>query len=262
MTRGTWLRRLSRGAGPRARLVCFPHAGGTASFFRSWAPSVPSDVELHAVRYPGREDRLLEEPATTMRELVEPIARDCLPLLDRPLVLFGHSMGASIAHEVAVVLETRYGVPPASLVVSSQPGPGHVPPEGSRAQQGDAELIESIGLLGGTEAAALQDPELRELVLPAIRADYRLIEQYWASPHTLTGVSAPVVVYHGNADPGVGRDAVEAWSTVARSTFDTRCFEGGHFYLVDHAQEVLDDLFARLDLTPRTVEPAPTEDMP
>lgn len=193
----------------------------------------------------------MEEPATTMRELVEPIARD------QPLVLFGHSMGASVAHEVAVRLETEHGAPPASLVVSSQPGPGHRPTSGGRAQQSDAELIESIGLLGGTEAAALQNPELRELVLPAIRADYRLMEQYWASSRMGIGVSASLVAYHGSADPDVGRDAVEAWSTVARSTFGTRCFEGGHFYLVDHTQDVLDDLFARLDLTPAPSYPLP-----
>ncbi|MFE7271041.1 thioesterase II family protein [Streptomyces sp. NPDC057623] len=242
----TWLRTVKRSIDPRVRLVCFPHVGGAASFFAPWEKLTPADVELIGVRYPGREDRLLDPFAETVRELAEPIARACSGLLDKPLALFGHSMGASVAHETARCLEREYGASVAALFVSGRPGPGRQETGGRYAEAGDDELVELIGLLGGTEAAALAHPELRELVLPAIRADYRLLARYRAP---LTELAAPVVVYCGDADPDLDQDAVEAWSAVAGSTFDVRRFGGGHFYLTDQAPALLDDLFARLKPT-------------
>lgn len=238
-----WLRNVIRSSRSSARLVCFPHVGGGASFFTPWADLTPSDVELMAVRYPGREDRLLEEPAVTMRELAEPIAQECAELLDQPLAFFGHSMGASVAYEVALRLQQNHGAALSGLFVSGRPGPGRDEVSRRYGEIGDAELLESIGVLGGTQAEVFENPELRELVLPAIRADYRLITRYRAPSTRLT---APIVAYYGNADPDLDEGSVAAWATVTGSSFTFRAFVGGHFYLVEHTQALLDDLFTRL----------------
>lgn len=239
-----WFRILKHCPNPGIRLVCFPHAGGAASFFRPWAPFVPDGVELVAVRYPGREDRLLDPPVETMEGLAEPIARACSRFTDAPLVFFGHSMGASVAAEVAQRLQPTYGTTLAALFVSGRAGPGRQKPSGL-AEVSDAELVASVGLLGGTNPQAFEDPELLELILPPIRADYRLIDRY-EPPVTGAGVDAPVVAYYGNQDPRVDGHAVEAWSSVTRSTFTTRAFDGGHFYLADQPGALLEDLFTRL----------------
>src|SRR5689334_14969295 len=95
-----WFRRYRRVTDPRLRLVCFPHAGGSASAYRSWAALLPSDVDMLAVQYPGRQDRLAEPCLVAMEQLTDAIVTALAPLCDRPLALFGHSMGASLAHEV------------------------------------------------------------------------------------------------------------------------------------------------------------------
>ena len=105
-----WFRSIRRQAKPEARLVCFPHAGGSASFFLDWADLMPAGVELLAVRYPGREDRILDPPAGSMDALVEPLLQACSALSDVPLAFFGHSMGAVVAHEVAQRLGDRKSV--------------------------------------------------------------------------------------------------------------------------------------------------------
>lgn len=241
-----WLRVVKPSADPRARIVCFPHAGGAASFYQTWGPFVPDGVELRAVRYPGREDRLLDPLARTMEELVAPAVAECLPLLDRPLALFGHSMGASVAFEVARRLQEAHGARIAALFVSGRSGPGRESlPEQSYATAPDHELVRHLKELGGSETAALDHPDLLELVLPAIRADYRIVEEYRADPAGAV-LDAPVVAYYGDADEDVDAGSAAAWAPVTRASFTARAFAGGHFYLADHRDALLRDLLSRL----------------
>jgi pyochelin biosynthetic protein PchC len=240
-----WVRVLKQRSNPHARLICFPHAGGGASFFHPWTKIAPDDMEIIAVRYPGREDRLLDPFAETMEDLVEPIARSCSRFLDEPIAFFGHSMGASVAYEVALRLQAEHGATLTALFVSGRAGPEYEQGKLKRLSGAiDAVLIEEVGQLGGTNEQAFADVELRDLILPAIRADYRLIERY-AATHGGT-VGAPVVAYYGNQDEELDADSVAAWARVTRSTFGMQDFEGGHFYLLDHAQALLDDLSDRL----------------
>lgn len=241
-----WLRVVKPSAEPRTRIVCFPHAGGAASFYRAWGPSLPDGVELLAVRYPGREDRLLEPPARTMEALVAPVVAECLPLLDRPLAFFGHSMGASVAFEAARRLQEAHGARITALFVSGRSGPGRESvPEQSYATAPDRELVRHLKELGGTETAALDHPDLLELVLPAVRADYRIVEEYRADPAGAV-LDVPVVAYYGDEDADTDAGSVAAWAPVTRASFTARAFEGGHFYLTDQQAGLLRDVLSRL----------------
>lgn len=247
MTGDRWLRCLRPLPEPGVRLVCFPHAGGAASFFLPWAEALPEGVELLAVRYPGRQDRIAEPFAATMEELVDALTPACAPLLDRPVVFFGHSMGASVAYEVAVRLAADRSPGVALLCVSSRHGPGAAPPRRFPAHVDDEEFVARLLALGGTEQQALAHPELRRLILPGIRADYRLLETYEPSAVTLPSL---VVGYYGTSDQHVPEPAVRAWETVAGSGFDLRPFEGDHFYLKDCWRDLGDDIATRLFQAP------------
>lgn len=171
-----WFRVHRRAADPRLRLVCFPHAGGTAQLFHGWPALLPTDVEVLAVRYPGRQDRLAEACIEDMATLADTIEDALRPWLDRPLALFGHSMGACVAYEVALRLETR-GMVPEHLLVSAHEAPGWA----ERVALHDADdetLITHVRHLGDLHSEAYDIPELRDLLLPALRSDYRLIEGY------------------------------------------------------------------------------------
>lgn len=200
------------------------------------------------MRYPGREDRLLEPFAESMEELADGVLQAVSSLSDAPVAFFGHSMGASVAYEVALRLGARSGPWPAALFLSGRCGPGRDRTRGL-ANASDAELIDDVVGMGGTDAQAFADPELRELVLPVIRADYGLVERYRSripSPE----LDVPVVVYYGDTDPALDGDSVAAWQAVTRGPFRVRRFTGGHFYLADHAHALVDDLLARLDSLP------------
>lgn len=192
-TTSIWLRRYASPAPPRVRLLCLPHAGGSATFFHSWGRALGEDVEVLTARYPGRQERIAETPLTSIEELADAFAAELRPYLDVPLALFGHSMGASVGYEVALRLEAHHRTALALLMVSCRKPPHLLTPrtwrlsgtpEG-RARTGrlygaDAELVEEVRRLGGTDAALLEDEGMRELLLPAIRADFEAVDRYTA----------------------------------------------------------------------------------
>src|SRR5262249_18445041 len=148
-------------------------------------------------------------------------------LADRPLAFFGHSMGAVLAYEVGLRLR-REGVTLARLYASGRRAPSKYRPE-TVHEQGDERIIAELKHLSGTEAGLLDDPEALEMVMPAIRSDYRAIETYRPVPDQL--LTCPVVAIIGDKDPRVDLDEARAWADHTTGPFDLRVFLGGHFYL-------------------------------
>lgn len=239
-----WFRRYRQVAWPRLRLVGFPHAGGAPHLFRSWPARLPSDVELLAVCYPGRHDRLAEPVLDRMEPLADQIARALGPFTERPLGLFGHSFGALVAYEVAVRLGAR-GAAPAALFVSAHPAPGRTAPADG-AVLTDEELLHEVAGIGGLPPAVLADPRLRELVMPAIRADYEVLRTY--RPEAPAVIEAPIVGYCGDDDPVAGPADLTAWAALTTGRFDARVLPGGHFYLTSCEDRVVADVHRRLEL--------------
>ncbi len=228
------------------RLVAFPHAGGAASFFRPWAGELPASVELLAVQYPGRADRLSEAVIDRMDRMADLVAEALLGLLDRPLLLFGHSLGAAVAFEVALRLRSRAA--PAGLAVSGQRGPSVMEP-GDRHLWPDELLWDDVRKLNGTAASVLDHPELTRMVLPYLRSDHRLLETY--RPRPASSLDCPITALVGDRDPELTVDHARRWAEVTRGAFDLRVFPGGdHFYLVGRRSEVVDHVLGFLGVPP------------
>ncbi|WP_162002592.1 thioesterase [Streptomyces sp. CB01881] len=226
------IRRLTTPGRPRARLVCFPHAGGSANFFRPWADLVPMDTELWAVQYPGRHDRIAAPCLDEMTAMVG----DVLPGLEAaerlPTVLFGHSMGAAIAYECS----RRLSETPRLLVLSGRGGPGRSMGE-ELADKSDADLVSALGELGELDPALLEHPDLLDLVMPLLRADCRLSESYLPDPDRPT--DAPVLACVGDRDPLVSEDDILAWEKSTTGSFTHCVYPGDHFYLREHAPALI-----------------------
>lgn len=234
-----WIRRYSAAPDSKIRLLCLPHAGGSASFFVSVARSLAPDIEVLAVQYPGRQDRRSEPCVESISELADRL----LPVLldswtDRPLALFGHSMGSSVAFELAGLLEQESGTAaPAALLVSGRRAPSRLTDTDNVHQRSDAALIAEVKRLAGTDARLLGDEEIMRLALPALRADYRAAETY--RPQRVHKVNCPVVALVGDEDPRVPIDEARAWRQHTSADFDLRVFPGGHFYLADRSADVI-----------------------
>jgi surfactin synthase thioesterase subunit len=237
-----WFQRFKPAPEAGIRLVCLPHAGGSATFFLETAKSLHPDIDVLSVQYPGRQDRWRETAVESVDELADRIAAELAPWSDTPLALFGHSLGALLGFEVARRL-TAAGRPPAALFASSFRAPSILRREPAHLLS-DPDLVRELTRLGGTDARVLQDEELRELALPAIRADYRAVDSYRYRPGP--PLTCPVTVLTGREDPKVAPHEAEAWRPHTTGDFEVVTFAGGHFYLMDHNAGVTGLVAARL----------------
>lgn len=228
---------------PRAavQLICFPHAGGAASYFREWGRDVPAGVELLVAQYPGREDRLADDTISDLHVLADLAAEALLQTADRPCLLFGHSMGALMAFEVALRMQ-RTGRAPLHVFASAQNAPGHRAPSALH-QADDAELVRELQELGGTDAAIAAEPELLELLLPSVRSDYQAVETY--RPRSGSMLACPVTAAYGDQDPHVDHAGMVAWSEVTTASAEVLRFRGDHFYLRTQQAQLLATMAAR-----------------
>ncbi|MGZ3102027.1 alpha/beta fold hydrolase [Streptomyces sp. H62] len=238
-----WLRRYQPSASPAVRLVCFPHAGGSASSFLPFTRQLPDRIEVVAVQYPGRQDRRGEPLIDTIEGLAEPLAGLLEAQAGPPVVLFGHSMGALVAYEVARALQQR-GAAPVRLVVSGRRAPAVDRPMTVHLYDDDR-LVEELRELDGTDSQVFADPELLRLVLPVIRNDYRAVAAYAHRPGA--PLECPLTVFTGAEDPSVTAAEAAAWHEAAASGVETRTFPGGHFFPYQRTAEVCGALVDTLE---------------
>jgi pyochelin biosynthetic protein PchC len=231
-------------------LICFPHAGGAASFYGSWSRSLPSSVELLAVQYPGREDRIRDDRIDGMGRLADLVAEALEPLRDGPPVaLLGHSMGAGVAYEVACRLERR-GRTPARLFVSGRPAPDRQR-RNAVHRASDEDLLTELRRLAPGNEILLDYPELAELMLPTVRSDFRLIESYEPCGAVL---ACPITAMLGDRDTEVAVSEAQGWRAFTRGGFTMKVFPGDHFYLISLRAQLIDWVLRSLDgvtTTPR-----------
>ncbi|MEV8505704.1 alpha/beta fold hydrolase [Actinoplanes sp. NPDC051475] len=239
----TWLRRFAPASDATMSLVCLPHAGGSASFYFPVSRALAPAIDVVAVQYPGRQDRRHEPNIDSLTELADRIVDALSPSDGRPFALFGHSMGAVLAYEVALRL-TAAGLPaPSRLFLSGRRAPSRHRDDRVHLMS-DRDILAQIRRLNGTEAAALDDPDIRDMILPVMRSDYRAVETY---RHDSSRVLAcPVTVLTGDRDPLVTIEEARAWEEHTSGTTELVVLPGGHFYLVEQSERVLDLIRRRL----------------
>jgi surfactin synthase thioesterase subunit len=228
-----WCRRYRPSPSATARLVCLPHAGGSASFFLPMAAALSPAVDVVAIQYPGRQDRRTEQPLTDVHALADRIHGILLRQPPLPVTFFGHSLGAIIAFETTRRLDTG-GRTPVHLFASGRRAPS-CHREESLLRDDDA-IIAEIRSLNGTAADLLDNSELMHAALPALRADYQAARTYRCAPGVTVG--CPVTVLTGDCDPRTTIAEASGWAGHTTRTCTVHKFAGGHFFVTAHATEI------------------------
>jgi surfactin synthase thioesterase subunit len=236
--------------GHRTSLLVLPHAGGSAHTYMQWRAELSPDVHLFIGQYPGRGARFTEPLPGSLDDLVGPIVAG-LPSDTHDLVVLGHSMGSLVAFEVARALAAA-GRPPRAFVASAcrapfLPNPSPVNP----ARLDDDELVAVVKSRGGTDDGILDEPELRDIVLPSIRADFAIDDDY-RHAGDFPMLRCPLTVFGGAADPVVPVATLRRWVEVTDGPTAVEVLPGGHFYFQSQldrfmsiVNRVIDGAFAR-----------------
>lgn len=234
MSSRRWLRDAERGSGT-PRIVCCPHSGGSATFFHSWQQRVPPGTAVLPVQYPGRHERLTEPFASSVQEMADALA-DEVARDSSAVVLLGHSMGSSVAFEVARRLRTT-SIRVAGLIVSSHTPPT-VPVTSDIHLLPDDEMWRALAKLGGTEPEILEMVELREVYTPIVRADLTISAEY-VDPDATGSIDVPLIALAGTEDAIAPPESMIGWRDATTGPFALRTLEGDHFHLQNHGPEIL-----------------------
>jgi len=242
-------RRLKPVAEPRVRLVCVPYAGGAASLFHAWGPALPHDVELQAVQLPARQDRRREHAMTRVTAIVDVLAGAMTALPPVPTAIFGHSFGALVGFELARRLSAD-GAPPFCLIASARRAP-HLPLAHPPLHKlPDTDFFAGMNRYCGTPWDRLRDPDLVELALPALRADFEAIETFTYDARGPLDVST--VVLRGRRDTTMPLESALAWGEVVSREIRLHEIDAGHFFVDTHRSWVLERVTEALRTAPPT----------
>lgn len=227
------------------RLFCFPFAGGGVAAFRTWADELPEFVDVCSVELPGRDRLILEPPIESLALLLERLVGAVSHWIDLPYVMFGHSMGALLAFELVRRLTSAGKRPPTVLFVSAHRAP-HLPD--TREMIHDlprAKFIAALRELEGTPPDVLNNKELIDIYLPALKADFTLAETYTYTPgHPL---DCPILAFGGRDDFQVTEAEIAAWREQTTGDFQLRMLKGNHFFLQSSAKLLLYEIARELE---------------
>ncbi len=238
----SWTVPLMARSDPSLRMFFLPYAGGNARALGSIVAQLPHWIEPFGIELPGHGSRLREPAWTDLTALATELARVIMSPVGLDFALFGHSMGASLAFELARQLEAR-GRVPRMLFASGRAAP-HVPPRRAIHTYDDERFWEAIRAYGGTPDDTALSDDLRKLFLPILRADITACETYAPGPQAR--VACPVRVFCGDSDPVADLTEVSRWELHTTASFGLEIFDGGHFFVRERGLQVARAIEAEL----------------
>ena len=222
----------------KPQLLCLPFAGAGASFFNEWKP-IPGRLDVVPVQLPGREKRFCEPCYTDVFEATSGLVSEVSELIDpeRDVIVFGHSLGAVLAYELTHALARKGNCRIAGLAVSGSPDPW-TPRKERATGLNDEDFLGRVSEFAGYTHTALEDPLMRELLLPTLRADVEMHENY--RPRTDTPLDVPILMVRGNDDELISGEQLLGWARATKADARAESLPGGHMYLTERPKELLE----------------------
>ncbi|MGA5819957.1 thioesterase domain-containing protein [Kitasatospora sp. NPDC094028] len=223
---------------PAARLFLLHHAGGSHLLYRGWAEHFPDDWELCLLEAPGRGNLQGLPLIDDCDQLVDYFHAAIAPVLDRPFGFFGHSMGALIAYQLTRRLLHEEGPLPTWLGVSAYGAPrGDAGADRSPHLMADDELRAWLRSGGGSPPQLLDNDEVWRKFAPVFRSDFKLVDT-WTAPSSPEPLPVPLTAFAGEHDKLIGEDRLLAWRALTTDFRGVERYDGDHFYLMDHQQQL------------------------
>lgn len=229
MENNKWFNYESISGKGRINLICFPYSGGSASYYAPWKNSYPEEINILPVAYPMRELRMNEDMPGSLTELAESFAEDNEELFDAPFAFFGHCTGALVAYETAKYIQKNFRRSPSAFFASSSASPSCIMFEGKITDASDDVMLEHLVNDGIINAEFAKQDVCRNYVLPILRKDLQLHEEYRCDAPEL--LKCRIIAAYGTRDKLLNDADAADWKRFTINSFRTAPFDEGHFYL-------------------------------
>ena len=207
-------------------MLCFPYAGGTAETFAGWIDLARPELDISAVRLPGRSIRLREPAIESMARLMDDMGPAIAPSLPTDYYLFGNCLGGLLAYEFARWISGTEFPKPRRLFICGCGAPS-TETASKLIDASDAELVAQLRRWEGMTEEALANPQIVAMALPSLRADLRLLAGYSYDPSAK--IAVPITTFRGTRDATLAAEAVNEWQQCTTAAFRYRELDGGHF---------------------------------
>jgi medium-chain acyl-[acyl-carrier-protein] hydrolase len=239
-----WLPRLGTNPDASIRMFCVPYAGGGASVYYPWREAVPPRFELCPIQLPGREARADEACIDDFFQMVEVLAPIVGRHLELPYVIYGHSMGAGLAFELARRLARDYGKPPLHLFVGAHRSPNKPYSYPTVQSVSGDQVLKILMRFNGMPRAILENQELLDMFLPILRSDLSVCETY--AYEGQLQLDCPITLFTGASDGNVPPHEIAGWEAQTTAHFTHHIIDGDHFFLKSHKEVLLEKMFTSL----------------
>jgi surfactin synthase thioesterase subunit len=221
---------------PACRLLCFPFLGGNGVAFSELQRFLDQSIELIAYQPPGREMRFTDSLAYSFEQAVHEAYLSMRPYLDKPLVIFGHSNGALLAYEFARKVEGEVPQIVKQLYIGAQEYPDAALDKEIVSVWSDDEIMAFLTRLNIGRTETLSNRSLMQVILPSIRAEFRMAETYTVRPQLSAAYSIGILL--GEDDRYVNVMNSKPWEQLFPGPVEFKTFPGGHFFVQESAELV------------------------
>lgn len=220
----------------RVRLFCFTYAGGSAQIYKDWGDTLGEDIEVCGIQLPGRAGRFRDARYTSVDAAVAAIVSEIEHLADRPVALYGHSLGAAMAFEMGLALQAKNKAPH-MVIVSGMMSPPNPSLEPAIYHLPDREFREKVKEFEGTPQEILEHEELMDLMLPLLKADFTMADTYTYQQGRV--LDCALVAHGGTEDAHTHEEGIVDWKNYTSGPFNHHVFVGDHFFINAIPDQVL-----------------------
>ena len=218
-------------------MICIPYAGASANIYGKWKEICPAEYSILPVLFPKRETRYMEEMPEHVGQLAEMFVLEAKEIFEKPVLLFGHCTGATLAYEIALAAEHILGKKIDGLIASSANEPEMVPEETKELMCASSEqLIAYLRKEELVEDEMLADEDFCDYYLPVLQADFKMYGAY--KMEKKKPLDCPIITIYDKNDTKVSEESVGAWAGYTLGEYRSYHVEGGHYY-IDNPEQIL-----------------------
>ncbi len=230
----------------KIRLFCFHHSGGAASSYFPWVKKLDKCIELVAIQLPGREDRFNESFLLRIEDVLSELDKAIDSFLDKPFIVFGHSLGALIAYEFSKFMIERYSKHPLSLVVSAALPPHLIEHRELHGNLSGKEFIQRLEKYGSINDYILNNADLLNIFLPIIKNDLKILDNYTFKKNE--PLACNLIALAGEDDQSLNLEDIKSWKDYTSQKFQILTYPGNHFFIKNNEDEIISLLNRICDL--------------